>query len=164
MTQYITEGTKSIFGRLPVPDMVEIEGHVCIPINNIVSNHLAMGIDIEYTLIKHPGHAGGQESKTDWIHGTIRKPRNNSCSAWWPTNQTVIRQQCRDAMLGFCPDRIHFSGVGPNKDSTMCGFTPLHSHRLTDQLSVSTILIVLRSVRVTWITPLWLITTLISTT
>ena len=65
MTQYITEGSNSIFGQLPIPDMVEIEGHVCIPIDNVVSNHLAMGIDMEYTLIKHPGPTGGQESKTD---------------------------------------------------------------------------------------------------
>ena len=49
--------------------MVEIEGHICIQIDNIVTNHLAMGIDIEYMVTKYPGCDRAQESKTDWIHG-----------------------------------------------------------------------------------------------
>ena len=50
--------------------MVEIEGHICILINNIVSNHLVMGINIEYTVTKYPGFERAQDSKTDWIHDT----------------------------------------------------------------------------------------------
>ena len=69
MNQYITEGSNSIFGQFFGPDMVEIEGYICIPIDNIVSNHLAMGIDIKYTVTKYPGYDRAQDSKTDWIHG-----------------------------------------------------------------------------------------------
>ena len=63
MKRCITEGSNSIFGQLPCPDMVEIEGHICIPIDNIVPNHLAMGIDIEYTVTKYPGDDRAQDSK-----------------------------------------------------------------------------------------------------
>ena len=70
MKQYITEESNSIFDQLPYPDIVEIKGHICIPIDNIMSNHLAMGIDIEYTATKYPGDDRAQDSKTEWIHGT----------------------------------------------------------------------------------------------
>ena len=129
--------------------MVEIKGHICIPNDNIVSSHLAMDIDIEYTMTKYPGDDPAQDSnKVDWIHGTkamqqlLQRMMDNESHS-----------EYRHIILDFSHGRTHLSVVRLNKDSTTCGFTPLHSHRLTDHHPVSTILIVLRSDLITWTTP-----------